>query len=43
VQFLDPFRAFLLQEVVQDIGEEVVVAVPAPLVVQSDDEQALPL
>ena len=43
VQLLDPFSAFLLQEAVQDIGEEVVVAVPAPLVVQRDDEQVLPL
>jgi rRNA maturation protein Nop10 len=41
VQLHDSFRAFTLQEAVQEIGEEVVVAVPSPLVVQSDDKQAL--
>jgi len=39
VQFLNSFGAFMPQEAVQDIGEEVVVTVPAPLVVEWDDEE----
>src|SRR5215207_6398637 len=43
VQLFDALEALALKPGSQEIGEEVVVAVPAPLVVQRNDEEVVPV
>jgi hypothetical protein len=43
VQLVRKFGAFAPEAAAQEVGEEVMVTVPSPLVVQGDDEEVVPL
>jgi hypothetical protein len=43
VQLARALRSFAHEAAAQELGEEVVVAVPVPLVVERDDEEVIPL